>query len=66
MINTVGYNLKMLRYERNYTQKLVAKEMGVSVQKMSAIERNKQEIDEELLKKLAEFYGVREEDILGE
>ncbi len=66
MINSVGYNLRMLRFERNYTQKLVAKEMDVSVQRMSAIERNKQEIDEELLKKLAEFYGVREEDILGE
>ena len=50
----------MLRFERNYTQKLVAKEMDVSVQRMSAIERNKQELDKDLLKNII----LREREIL--
>jgi len=56
--------VKKLRDKKNITQNELAKEMGVMRQTISAIERGSNP-RVELLKRLAEYFGVTTDYILG-
>lgn len=66
MYGSVGMNLKMLRVKKQLTQQEVAKSIGVSQNTISNYERNSRLPKKRNLVKLAEFYGVTEEEITEE
>ncbi|UQX56126.1 helix-turn-helix transcriptional regulator [Cytobacillus pseudoceanisediminis] len=59
-------NLRMLRVKKRLTQQEVAKSIGVSQDTISNYERNSRVPKKRNLVKLAEFYGVTEEEITEE
>ena len=66
--NTVGdymdNRIKDLREDRDLTQTQVAKAIGITQRKYSYIETGTQQLTDEILIKLAKFYGVSVEYIL--
>jgi transcriptional regulator with XRE-family HTH domain len=56
--------LKLLRSERNLGIKALARDLGISYTYISHIERGKAKPSEELVKKLAAFFQVDEEELL--
>ncbi len=61
-----GDRLRSLRENKNLTQQKVADDLNIKRENLSNYERNKREPDYEMLKKLAEYYGVSRSYILGE
>ncbi|HFL1240611.1 helix-turn-helix domain-containing protein [Listeria monocytogenes] len=61
-----GERLRSLRENKNLTQQKVADDLNIKRENLSNYERNKREPDYEMLKKLAEYYGVSRSYILGE
>lgn len=57
--------LKGLREEREYTQKQVADCLGISQQAYSNYETDKREIPVRHIARLAEFYGVSADYLIG-
>ncbi|MEY6587911.1 helix-turn-helix domain-containing protein, partial [Listeria monocytogenes] len=53
-----GDRLRSLRENKNLTQQKVADDLNIKRENLSNYERNKREPDYEMLKKLAEYYGV--------
>jgi transcriptional regulator with XRE-family HTH domain len=66
MYGSIGMNLRMLRVNKRLTQQEVAKSIGVSQDTISNYERNSRVPKKRNLLKLAEFYGVTEEEITEE
>ena len=57
--------LKKLREQRNLSQKDIAQYLGVTRQAVASYELAKREPDYEILRKLADFYGVSVDYLLG-
>jgi transcriptional regulator with XRE-family HTH domain len=66
MYGSIGMNLKVLRLRNQLKQREIAKTLGVSIQLIGLYERNEVLPTEENLKKLAQLYGVKLEDITEE
>ena len=57
--------LKDFRKKLNITQKEIASQLGVSFQTYSSWETERTEPSAEMLKKLADFFGVTVDELLG-
>ncbi|MFS0590867.1 helix-turn-helix transcriptional regulator [Cytobacillus horneckiae] len=66
MIGNLATNLCILRHTKNLTQKEVAKKLCISEAKLSWYERNITVPNEEMLKELADFYGVTVQQLTEE
>ena len=62
----IGTRVRALRYEAGLTLKDVSKELGVSEQMMSQIERGVNQLSLLNASKLAEMFGCSIDDILKE
>lgn len=58
-------NIKRLREENNLSQKDIAEYLGITRQAVAAYECAKREPDYEVLKKLADYFGVSVDYLLG-
>jgi transcriptional regulator with XRE-family HTH domain len=58
-------NIKKLREENNLSQKDIAEYLGITRQAVAAYELAKREPDYEVLKKLADYFGVSVDYLLG-
>lgn len=65
MMLDVSEKLKNLRKERGYTIQAVANEIGIAVRTYQNYEYGQREISAETLFKLADFYGVTTDYLLG-
>ena len=65
MVHNLGKNIRRLRIERGITQEELADYIGVSYQAVSKWETDTTTPDISLLPRLAVFFGVRIDDILG-
>ena len=63
MIWMVG--LKNIRKQRNLNQQKVAMDLNISREALSYYENGKRDIPTEVLNKLADFYGVSTDYLLG-
>lgn len=66
MYGSIGMNLKVLRLRNRLKQNEVSRNTGISVYLISHYERNEMIPTKEKLEKLAQFYGVKVEDITEE
>ncbi|MBQ8229124.1 MAG: helix-turn-helix transcriptional regulator [Clostridia bacterium] len=64
-MRTVAERIKTLRTERNIGQNLLAKEIDVSNASISYWENAKQEPSAQAIYKLAQYFGVSADYILG-
>ena len=64
-MNSFGKNLKELRKERSLLQANVAKELCVTEATVSRWELGKQEPDFDMLIKIAKYFGVSTDFLLG-
>ncbi|MEH7236743.1 helix-turn-helix transcriptional regulator [Bacillus sp. JJ1562] len=55
---SIGHNLRMLSFQKNFTQLQVAQAVGISENSLSRYEQGQRTPSEELLYKFAEFYEV--------
>ena len=62
---TMATRLKLLRIQNGMTQASLSKELGVSQQSYSNLEKSGGRFDVALLKKLCDLYGVSSDYILG-
>lgn len=62
---SIGERLVKLREERGYLQRDVADKIGIAPNTLSGYERNLRNPDSETLAKLANFYGVTVDYLLG-
>lgn len=62
---SLGKRLKQLRKSIRKTQQEVAKDLGISRARYSHFENDRNEPDSEMLKKLAEYYNVSADYLLG-
>ncbi len=62
----VGKKLKELRFESGLIQKEVAENIGISRQRYSHYETGIRNVDLIMLTKLASFYGVSTDYLLGQ
>jgi len=62
---SIGERLVKLREERGYLQRDVADKIGIAPNTLSGYERNLRNPDSETLVKLANFYGVTVDYLLG-
>jgi len=62
---SIGERLTRLREERGYLQRDVADKIGIAPNTLSGYERNLRSPDPNTLVKLAKFYGVSVDHILG-
>lgn len=65
MIFDFGYRLKDLREKKNLTQSQVAARLGISKASVSGYENNVKTPSLEVLTRLASFYGVSTDYLLG-
>ncbi len=63
--STLGIRLKELRSNINKTQEQVAKSLGISRAAYSHIENSRNEPDNSTLAKIADYYGVTADFLLG-
>ncbi len=61
----VGERIKTLRLERGVGQNLLAKELGISNASISYWENAKQEPSAQVIYKMARYFGVSADYILG-
>ncbi len=64
MVN-VGSKLKTLREERDLSQIEVAEALNINNSVLSRIENSKRPVEDDLLSKFAQFYGVTSDYLLG-
>jgi transcriptional regulator with XRE-family HTH domain len=62
----IGKRLKQLREEHDLLQKELAEKLNISQQTISLYESDKREPDYDMLKKIAEFFNVSTDFLLGE
>jgi repressor LexA len=65
MKTSLGERLKKAREKRRFSQLEVAKKLGISNGTLSGYERNYRDPDTEMLQKLADFYEVTTDYLLG-
>ena len=63
---TLGKRLKNLRMERGLYQKHISDLLGIGISTISAYERNDKKPKQESLIKLADYYGVTVDYLLGQ
>lgn len=61
----LGEKIKALREERGYMQSYVAVQLGIAPNTLSGYEKNNRKPNSDMIKKLAEFYGVTIDYLLG-
>lgn len=61
----IGYNIRKLRLEREWTQGELADRLGVSRSAMGNYEREKREPGIDLLIKLADTFNVSIDELVG-
>ncbi|MCD2257388.1 helix-turn-helix transcriptional regulator [Lactobacillus sp. CC-MHH1034] len=61
----LGDKLKSLRKEKNATQEMVAQDLGLTRAQYSHFENNRNEPDNETLARLANYYNVTADYLLG-
>lgn len=61
----IGSRIKDLRHETNLSQNEIARQLGIAQNSYSQIETNKRQPSLELLVKLAKFFHVTTDYILG-
>ena len=61
---SVGTNVRKMRLERNMTQEKLGKEVSVSTQMISQVERGTKSLTMELAKELADFFDCKPDDFL--
>lgn len=62
---SLGERLSMLRYQKRLTQDQVSAKLGIKRARYSSWENNNSEPDIEMIHKLAQFYKVSSDEILG-
>ena len=65
MINTFGKKLKELRLEKKLTQEILSKDLNVSFNTISDWELKKHEPDFDMLIKIAKYFNVSTDYLLG-
>jgi len=65
MSYSIGKRLKQLREESGLQQKDIAKVLGVTESAIGHYERGARNLDPESIKKLADFFGVSSDYLLG-
>ena len=63
---TLGYNLTLLRKQKGKTQAEVADELNLGERVLSYYEHGKRGLDNELLVKFSEYFGVSTDELLKE
>lgn len=63
--NTIGKNMKKLRLERNLSQDIVAHELNIRRQTLSAYERGKNTPDIYILMEMSYLYDVTLDELTG-
>lgn len=64
-MNRLGERLKNLRENRGITQKFLAEKIGVKANTLSGYESGRREPDAETLRKMADYYEVTMDYLLG-
>ena len=64
-LQMIGERLKKLRQEHKLLQKELAKELNLTQQTISSYESNKREPDSETLQKIAQYFNVSVDYLLG-
>jgi transcriptional regulator with XRE-family HTH domain len=64
MIITIGDKLRLLRYERNITQKEVSLATGLKVDTIGRIENSVDSVRKKSIEKLTNYYGLTIDDLL--
>jgi transcriptional regulator with XRE-family HTH domain len=64
MIITIGDKLRLLRYERNITQKEVSLATGLKVVTIGRIENSVGGVRKNSIEKLTNYYGLTIDDLL--
>jgi transcriptional regulator with XRE-family HTH domain len=64
MIITIGDKLRLLRYERNITQKEVSLATGLKVVTIGRIENSVGSVRKNSIEKLTNYYGLTIDDLL--
>nr|WP_309101108.1 helix-turn-helix transcriptional regulator [Fredinandcohnia onubensis] len=62
---SIGHNLRMLRFQKNFSQIQVAQAIGISENSLSRYENDVRTPKKEILYKFAELYEVPVSDIIG-
>lgn len=65
MSEIIGHRLKFLREKKGIAQKFVAEKIGIKNNTLSGYESGRREPDSEIISKLADFYNVSTDYILG-
>lgn len=60
-----GSRLKKLRTEKNFSQKQVASDMGISITTISQYESDSRFPNKEMLKRLCKYYQISSDYLLG-
>lgn len=61
----LGNKLRLLREQKDYTQGYVADTLGISRVNYNRYEKNEREPDYSTLKKIADFFNVTTDELLG-
>jgi len=65
MVVMIGKKLKELRIEENLSQEKLAKELNIGRATLSQYETDKRQVPNELLPKIAKFFGVTIDYLFG-
>lgn len=65
MERTTGSRIKELRERRDWSQKYLAKRIGINNSVLSRIEADKRPVENELLKKICEVFDISADILLG-
>jgi transcriptional regulator with XRE-family HTH domain len=57
-MNSIGYNLRTLRFKHNLTQQQVSETTGISVHLINQYEADKEFPEKDEIQRLADFYEV--------
>lgn len=57
-------NLKLIRLQKGFTQFDVSEALGINRSYLSNIENRRESMPDHLLKKLAEYYGVSQKELI--
>lgn len=60
---SIGTNLRILKFKKNLTQEEAAKALGISTCMVGRYERSENQPRKDTIQKLANFYGVNVEEI---
>lgn len=64
-VKEVGERIKKLRENNNLTQKELANALGITQSALSKYEKGERLIKLQFIKRLSEYFGVTEDEIIG-